>query len=58
MRGWHFHKPSEPLRYLPDSLYRHLFPCCKALSFLGYPYTEADDVVLAEWALERITTFM
>src|SRR5215510_6742094 len=57
-RGWRFHKPFEPLRYLPDSLHRNQFPFCQALSFLSQPYTEADDFVLAEWALESITTLM
>jgi hypothetical protein len=31
---------------------------CTTLSFLGQPYTEADDFVLAEWSLERVTTFV
>jgi hypothetical protein len=56
--GWRFHKPFEPLSYLPDSLRCDPFPFCQALSFLGQLYTEADGFVLEEWALERITTLM
>src|SRR5262249_49540809 len=57
-RGWHCHKPFEPLRYLSDGLHRAQFPFCQPLSFPRQPYTKTDNLVIEEWAFESITTLI